>query len=192
MGLRKEYTDFVKENAVLYQKTLLELGNSVVRDPIVHNNQKTGKNYFGSVGCLHISMDLNGFDGAIVHDLGKTVKGFDNFFDVVLNCGFSVYVKNYEMCYQNIFNMCKPGGLMIYILPMVGSKWVANHYVNEKFFANMAEKFSCTIEKFEFIHSPNGPQAAVVMKKLTNKEFKAIEKENKSKTKKTSAKNKEE
>ena len=181
MGLRKEYTDFVKENAVLYQKTLLELGNSVVRDPIAHNNQTTGKNYFGSIGCLHISMALNGLDGAIVHDLCKPVKGFDNFFDVVLNCGFSVGVDKFDMCYQNIFNMCKTGGLMIHILPVVGSNWVANHYVNRKFFDTMAHNFGCTIEKFELIDGVHGQQVAVIMKKLTNEEFKAVHKIKKNK-----------
>jgi len=171
MGLRKEYTDFIRKNAPVFQKKMLELGNQIIKDPENHDFHNTGKDYFGSLGCLHVSMDINGLDGAITYNLGSIIKSWNNFFDIVINSGFSICVDNYTVCYNNIYNMCKPGGIMIHILPCVGSNWCANHFVNRKFFDDMCFEYGCKIIAFNISKGVHGNLVFVAMEKLTKGEY---------------------
>jgi len=80
------------------------------------------KKYFKSIGFSHVSIDLNGNDGALKYDLGRLDQGLDQFnsFDVVANFGTSEHVKNHYECFVNIHNFCKKGGIFIHAVPQTG------------------------------------------------------------------------
>ena len=169
MGLRKEYTDFIVKNVPLFQKKILDLGNQIIRDPHNHSGCVTGKEWFGSRGGLHLSMDMNGENGVLVHDLGVPVLGFDGFFDVVINSGFSICVKKHSQCYKNIYNMCVPGGLIVHLLPVIDSEWKANHYVNKAFFEKLYRNGRGEIVVYEEIECKYGLMAMVVIQKKSKR-----------------------
>lgn len=148
MGIRKEHLDFLIKNTSLFKAKMLELGNQQMRD-----YSKSAKEYFGSIGCYHLSMDKNGLDGSMVCDLGKEITIFDNEFDIITNFGTSCCVDNFETCYKNIYRMCKMDGIIIHVLPKKGSKWIANHYVDKDFFHKMNLKIK-DMQEMQGIYGP--------------------------------------
>lgn len=155
MGIRIDYLKFLLENTEIPKAKLLELGNQIIKDGC-GGQHKTGKALFCSMGCYHMSIDTNGRDGAMVYDLGKKITDFDNEFDIITDFGTSICVKNYKMCYNNIYRMCKPGGVMVYVLPEENSNWKANYYVNKKFFRNLAKKQGCKVKTTKIIKGLHG------------------------------------
>jgi len=158
MGIRKEHLDFLIKNTSLFKAKMLELGNQQMRD-----FPKSAKEYFGSIGCYHLSIDRNGLDGSMVYDLGKEINIFDNEFDIITNFGTSCYVDDYNICYSNIHRMCKNDGIMIHILPFKGSKWVANHFVDEEFFLKLAKKFNYKIKDIKEMQGIHGKLLMVAL-----------------------------
>lgn len=72
-------------------------------------------------GIEHVSIDLNGADGALQLDLSKPIEGIEPA-DIVTNFGTSEHIptNGQEQCFQNIFRLCKVGGIMLHALPPVG------------------------------------------------------------------------
>ena len=155
MGIRTEYLQFLLKNSEITKAKLLELGNQLIKDGC-GGHFKTGKALFCSMGCYHMSIDENGLDGAMNYDLGKKITDFDDEFDIITDFGTSICVKNYKMCYENIYRMCKPGGVMIYILPEENSNWKANYYVDKKFFRDLAKKQGSKVKNIEIINGLHG------------------------------------
>ena len=111
---------------------MCELGNQWLRDPPM-----SAKAYFTSLGVDHTSIDLNGKDGALPLDLGTT-EPFERYrerFDVVTNFGTLEHIEADTVCMDNIESMCRSGGLMVHVVPLVGN-WESHglrHYDMEFF-----------------------------------------------------------
>lgn len=166
MGLDKVKFDFIKKNIPSFNKlTMMELGNQIVKSDL-SKTQKTGKEFWNSLGCYHFSIDINGKDGAMNIDLSEPVTYYDNFFDVVTNITVSNFIKEYNICYDNIYRFCKEGGMTIHCLPIDGSKWNKTHSTNKKFYEEMALKYSMTLVDYkEYNKNPNGKLTLAALKK---------------------------
>ena len=128
MGLKREYVDFVFDAVGnVYGKFMLEIGNQKVRED-VETDATTGKEFWESLGVAHTSIDINGADGAINFDLSKTVDRFQCAFDVVTDIGTSCYIQEQHVCFKNLYSFAKIGGVIIHILPAVGSRWTSLRY----------------------------------------------------------------
>ncbi len=96
---------------------MCELGNQYLID----GPFKTSKEYFNSIGIgEHISLDINGKDGAIRKDLSLPVNQWFGYFDVLTNCGTAEHVKNQYQLFKNIHEMVRVGGLIYHALPKIG------------------------------------------------------------------------
>lgn len=103
------------------------------------------KTFFLNNGAKeHISIDLNGRNGALKIDLGKNVL-IDNptwrgYFDLVTNYGTAEHVQDgiYE-CYKNIHNFCMTGGIMINDGPPdTCCPWHSPYHYKSNFFPELA------------------------------------------------------
>ena len=171
MGLPKETLEFIVANAgLLVDKRMLELGNQRIRGS-VDSPCKTGKEFFTEAGCEHVSIDMNGKDGALKQDLSKSLRHFSlkNSFDIITNSGTSGYVVNQKACFENIDLCCKEGGLMIHIVPEIGSNWAGKQY-DEEFFIRLAKEYLYEIVKNETMAGQYGLLRCVVLKKKIHEE----------------------
>jgi len=125
MGFYKVFLEYTNEciNNVfedLRGKRMLELGNQEMLDLSIP--ERTGKAYFRNRGAQHISVDLNGLDGALPLDLTKPKQfaGWHNYFDIVTNMGTTEHVEprkaQYE-CFSIIHDCLKVGGVVIHLVP---------------------------------------------------------------------------
>ncbi len=142
MGLSVRILDFMDKACKiavgeLEDKRIVELGNQHIRDDVRRERDctfTTGKAYYKSLGMNHRSIDLNGKDGAIPLDLGKSIQGSDwvGKFDIVTNSGTSDRVyKKYGVfaqweCWRNIHNFAKVGGIFIHVVPRIGN-WLGTY-----------------------------------------------------------------
>lgn len=166
MGLRKAYIEFIMEHAGPVRcKTMLELGNQKARGEIA-TVYDTGKEFWSAAGVIHTSIDLNGKDGAIPLDLGKPIDKFNNQFDIVTDIGTSCYIRNYMQCWQNMQSFAKCGGMIIHILPEVGSRWTALHFVDELEMSIFASNCNCFLKSNTTIETEYGIlRAAALIKR---------------------------
>ncbi len=125
MGLTREYLDFIEDcirNTIgeLSGKKMLELGNQHTMDDSIP--EKTGKTYFKNRDVNHISVDLNGLDGALKLNLSKPEQflQWEGYFDIVTNSGTSEHVEpksaQYE-CFLIIHDCLKVGGIAVHLVP---------------------------------------------------------------------------
>jgi hypothetical protein len=79
-------------------------------------------------GVQHTSIDINGRDGSIKHNLERpvpsTLKGV---FDVVTNYGTTEHINDQTAAFQNIDRLCRVGGSMIHVLPLAMKDNYPNH-----------------------------------------------------------------
>jgi hypothetical protein len=128
---------------------MIELGNQIIRA-----SGRPAKEYFSGLGVNHISIDINGKDGAIPLDLTIVVDEMmalnSNLFsmsedghlqlcDILTNCGTVEHVKNQYVCFKNIHNFDKLDGFFFHMAPPIG-KWLGhcNYYYTEEFFNELA------------------------------------------------------
>jgi len=90
-------------------KTMLELGNK-------RNQKGAFKDHFTAIGLKHVSVDLNGEDGALALDLMHPL-GLGRF-DIVTNFGTSEHVEDQEPCWRNIVEHAE--GLIVSTTPLPG------------------------------------------------------------------------
>jgi hypothetical protein len=91
--------------------SMLELGNKTGR------RGRSYKGYFEALGVRHVSVDLNGKDGALALDL-RTPLGLGRF-DVVTNIGTTEHVTEQEPAWRNIAESCDR--LFLSMTPRPGS-----------------------------------------------------------------------
>jgi len=117
---------------------VMELGNQRMK----WTPEGTGKRYLLAKGVKeHISIDLNGKNGALRIDLSKSITQWVKYFDMVTNYGTAEHVENgiYE-CFQNIHDMTKPDGIMVHAGPPVGGcPWHSPYHYETWFFEKLAE-----------------------------------------------------
>jgi SAM-dependent methyltransferase len=130
---------------------MCELGNQSLA--VKGIRQRVAKEYFEARGVKHVSIDLNGEDGALKLDLCKPITGHKNKYDIVTNCGTIEHVDNQYEGFKNIHNLCRVGGLMVHALPV-------NYYWNghglfqyyKEFFDKIAPLCSYDILRNEIIN----------------------------------------
>jgi SAM-dependent methyltransferase len=132
MGLRKHTIKYInsmikKSGFSLNGLNMCELGNQHIKDG--YKGFSIAKSYFKSFGVNHVSIDRNGKDGALPLDLNSLIdyKKLGQF-DVVTNMGTSEHVENNNCCFENIHNLCNNGGIMIHLLPAIGTKHGLRQY----------------------------------------------------------------
>ena len=94
---------------------MLELGNQSWRC----GQFGVAKDYFQSVGMLHVSIDTNGDDGTLDLDLCAPLDHpeVNREFDIITNMGTSEHVQNQYQCFKNIHTHCRKGGVVLNIVP---------------------------------------------------------------------------
>ena len=72
MALKQAYLEYINTSIIdtlgqMRGKRMLEMGNQEIKDNSIV--EKTGKEFFTKQGIEHVSVDLNGLDGALPLDL---------------------------------------------------------------------------------------------------------------------------
>jgi len=118
--------------------SILELGNK-------KNSVGVYKPFLESLGYRHVSVDINGLDGAIPLDLREPVRpelaalGLPIEYDVLTNSGVIEHViPNQAAAWRNAFELVKVGGVQIHVTPAAGH-WIAHglYHPTEEFFRQM-------------------------------------------------------
>jgi len=118
--------------------SICELGNQKIK--FLKHRLPAGR-YYRKLGVkYHISLDLNGKNGAMAVDLDKPVPGkLLNKFDLVTDYGTIEHVNNQYQVFRNMHDVCKEGGIMLHALPPSGH-WPGHgrYYYSESFFEQLA------------------------------------------------------
>lgn len=119
--------------------TMLELGNK-------KSGKDTYKTYFESLGIRHVSVDINGLDGALPLDLRQPLNLGQ--FDMVTNFGCTEHVvNNQEAVWRNIHESVKLFGVLICMCPLPGDWWWHGEwYPTEDFYNQFAARNDYEIE----------------------------------------------
>lgn len=117
---------------------ILEYGNQLYRGKDAPF--KTAKEYFESLGTIHVSVDKNGKDGALALDLTQPLSGIGEPFDIVTNFGTTEHVKfgQYQP-FKTMHDLVRLGGVMVSVVPEVG--FLEEHgyfHYTKKFFEELA------------------------------------------------------
>jgi len=89
---------------------VLELGNKQNRSGLYRDW------YLANGAAEYVSVDWNGKDGAIAHDM-RTELDLGQPFDLVTNLGFTEHVTEQEPVWRNIHNLVAFGGKVVCCLP---------------------------------------------------------------------------
>jgi len=119
---------------------MIELGNQLFN----REDHTSAKDYFLAKDIDHVSIDLNGRDGALALDLNTVLDIAPA--DIITNAGTSEHVKSQMMCFTKIHNLCKVGGHMVHFIPPHGT-WPGHcsHYYSTEFMSNLAEDNNYTL-----------------------------------------------
>lgn len=120
-------------------RTMLELGNK-------RNAAGTYKDYFRHMGFDHVSIDMNGKDGALPLNLEEPLN-LGRRFDVVTNFGTSEHVDQQEPCWRNTIEHCEK--VVISTTPFPGDwSWHGRWYPKPDFYKALAELNGFNLERF--------------------------------------------
>jgi len=127
---------------------ICELGNQYIK----WDKCGTGKNYLIGKGVIeHVSLDLNGRDGALKIDLSKPIEQWKNYFDMLTNYGTTEHVEGQYEVFQNIHSLIKVKGCSMHAVPIVGgwSKHCNVHY-EKCFFEELSQ-----VMRYDIIYCDN-------------------------------------
>ncbi len=149
MGIGIEVHEFenevVESQAIKWEEArICELGNQKIK---FRTPRIPAKKYYEKLGVKeHISIDLNGKNGAIPLDLDYTIPDeLVDRFDIVTNYGTLEHVNNQYQAFENMHSMCKIGGVMLHSLPPIDNwKGHGRYYYTENFIEQLAA--SCGYE----------------------------------------------
>jgi hypothetical protein len=152
---------------------ILEFGNK-------KNSIGVYKAWLEQQGYRHVSIDINGRDGALPFDYREPIQpllaalGFPIQYDLVTNSGTIEHVEtNQEAAWRNAFQLTKLGGHQVHITPAAGH-WQAHglYHPKREFFEKMAELNYMVIRKLEiFKWTPGKVLTRCVLHKLCEQEF---------------------
>lgn len=80
------------------------------------SGMRTGKQLFEEIGWKHMSIDINGCDGAVAWDLDTSIPQAWGGWDVVTDFGTAEHVPDQYMLFNNVHQLCRVGGLMVHIV----------------------------------------------------------------------------
>lgn len=165
---------------------MFELGNQELCHPIRSDLVgRTGKSHYTSEGYTHISVDMNGQDGALPLDL-RDRKQFEQWFggvDVLTNSGTTEHVEPHSYQYDTfsiIHSLVKTGGLIFHIVPDVyyldnHSCWKGHctNYYSKEFFDMLGRENNYLTLDVTYVNDLPWTLIAVAYKKLTDQPFMA-------------------
>jgi hypothetical protein len=127
--------------------SMLELGNK-------KNGEFTYKAFFEARGYRHVSVDLNGQDGALALDLRHPISL--GTFDLVTNIGTSEHVDEQLPVWRNIVASCHVGSVLICTTPKPGHwHWHGFWHPHAEFYTELAALNGFEIERlYESGQSP--------------------------------------
>ena len=143
---------------------------------------KTHGEYIRSMGFGYECFDINGKDGSHKVDLRDTKVGMDwrDQFDIVTNYGTLEHIEGEQIApLQNMNRMCKPCGVMIHALPMVGG-WPKHcpWLYGENFLNQLAAEMGYAIRDQRIVHRDDGDMLCAWMVQALDKRVMAINQEN--------------
>jgi len=156
MGITKTCREFEKATLDLVHMhyrnlRICELGNQYMEELDSPDVRSPAKPIYSSWGAQHISIDLNGMNGALVLDLDRPIPvSMVNAFDLVTNYGTLEHVNNQFQAFKNVHDLVRIGGVMIHTLPPPNS-W-PNHgryYYSEEFVTQLAKACAYKILRME-------------------------------------------
>lgn len=159
--------------------TMIELGNQ----HIDHKHRGIGtpaKPFYESKGIKHISVDINGKDGAVPLDLSKEIpmrRGGGC--DVLTNHGTTEHIHNQDIVFKNIHNMCAEGAYMIHQVPIPGT-WRGHciFYYDLEFFDKLASMNGYEVIENRLLNEgmyvDNRAMIWCVLRKLNDSDFVGI------------------
>lgn len=168
---------------------IVELGNQIinyeVRQSLGINTGHIAKNYFTSLGCNHISIDINGEDGALPIDLGSDFSKANliNRFDILTNHGTTEHVETDQYkCWENIHNLVKKNGIYIHFLPKAYEfcPTHCNWFYTEDFFIYISERLGYKVlfnSEIVYPEKEHGTILGFVFKKEKEYPFNNVDKE---------------
>lgn len=177
MGINIETLKFLDD--AIYESQIksfkmVELGNQFIKGVTLETG-KIAKDYFVSKGFDHTSLDINGKNGAIKVNLNIEIKDVNliKSFDVLTNFGTAEHVTKQYICWKNIHNLVKQGGLFVHLVPLT-KNWKSHGYYKYtiEFFNKMA--FSCNYKILKcFIRNglPKNNMICCSMIKLEDNDF---------------------
>jgi len=150
----------------LVGSSMLELGNKI-------NHKMVYKNVFESLGFRHVSVDMNGLNGALPLDLRFPLNL--GTFDMVTNIGTSEHVSENDyagqiMCWRNIVEAMHIGSVLVSLGPKKGAQKWHNHgrwYPQQLFFMELAVLNGMEAERIY----ADGNQVYARLKKTEDVEF---------------------
>lgn len=105
----------------LHGKKICDLGDQIFCGGRMINLKGLCKvgDYYRSLGMDYTSIDLNGNEGALKLDLGKPITDVELMgkFDIVTDYGVLEHIQDEKVCLDNIYNLCKEGGLIVHCVP---------------------------------------------------------------------------
>lgn len=129
--------------------SMLELGNK--RKSTAEGSVFVYKKFFESQGFRHVSVDINGQDGALKLDLTKPLKL--GTFDMVTNIGTTEHVSenNFDgqvSCWRNILEAMHVGSVLVSNTPQKGA-WLhhGTWYPQQEFFVELAALNGLEVER---------------------------------------------
>lgn len=152
MGICKYQRDYVRDFALTKAsgKEMMELGDQVINPTLAEEiGFNVAKPYYSSLGYKHTSVDTNGNNGAIPHDLTKENKSFENKFDVITNHGTSEHIIDQYSLFKNLHDWGNLGCVYVHVVPMdseehkelIGRPWPRHGFweYNTNFWVDLAE-----------------------------------------------------
>lgn len=145
--------------------SMLELGNKI-------SGAVSYKSWFESLGIRHVSVDINGLDGALPLDLREPLNLGQ--FDMVTNFGTSEHVEdNQYQVWKNIHDALKVGGVYIGMVPMPGDwHWHGFWYVPLEWYEEFASVNGYHIEYMDIGREAPTRNVDVRMMKVDDRDFK--------------------
>lgn len=132
------------------------------------------KNIFSDLDIT--SFDMNGENNSEKVNLSFPIdEKYKNMYDIVTNFGTTEHVQDQYNCWKNIFDITKPGGLVISEIPKRGN-WIGHckYYFDENSFKSMNKDFEI-VEFKDVVLDSQGALIFCVMKKKNNSQFSTTE-----------------
>jgi len=121
MAICKYQRDYIKDFVLSNTngKEMLELGDQVLNPYLADEvGFKVAKPYYESLGYNHTSVDTNGNNGAVKHDLTKPKAQFNNKFDIITNHGTSEHVINQYSLFKHLHDWGGEGCIYAHVVPL--------------------------------------------------------------------------
>jgi SAM-dependent methyltransferase len=144
MGLNKITLDFLPKILKALEidswngLKMLEYGNQIYKGD---EDFKTSKEFFIDKGVKHVSVDINGRDGALPLDLRQAVRDVGEPFDIITNFGTTEHIRGEQYyAFRNMHDLVREGGVMASIVPSLEYD-LPNHgdyHYSQEFFEELA------------------------------------------------------